>query len=188
MQETGISSVSPRGASPSYIALRTRKRPPDRTGIFIGGRSAPMHDVVFAVPFPRRLVHAVKCLFRSGIDLDDFEHAGKFASGVEIDDAAAQGIGRCIGERFRVAERAVMRFGLFEIAHADSPMMKAVSAARLQRLAKYPRLPLVLLNELDLEFAAVRERQTEMCLGRRAAIAAFRRHERTDQKPRTDMQ
>ena len=80
-----------------------------------------------------------------------------------------------------------MRIGLFEIAHADRPMMKAVSAARLQRLAKYRRLLVVLLNEFDLEFAAVRERQTEMRLGRRAAIAAFRRHERTDQKPRTDV-
>src|ERR1700685_1741373 len=188
MQETGTSSVSPRGASPSYIALRTRKRPPDRACIFIGGRSAPMHDWVFAVPFPRRLVHAVKCLFRSGIDLDDFEHAGKFASGVEIDDAAAQGIGRCIGERLRVAERTVMRFCLLEIAHADSPMMKAVSPMRLQRLAKYRRLLVMLLNKLNLKLAAVSESETEMRLGRRAAIAAFRRYEGADQKPRTDVQ
>src|ERR1700733_8591274 len=203
MQETGTSSVSPRGASASYIALRTRKRPPHKTCIFIrtsaqqtpaefrvGWRavSAPMHDVIFAVPFPSRLVHAVKCLFRRVIDLDDFEHARNIAPGVEINHAAPQRIGCGIGERLSVAERTVMRFGLFEIAHADSPMMKAVGSARLQRLAKYRRLLVMLLDELNLHFAAVSQRETEMRLGRRAAIAAFWRHERTDQEPRTDVQ
>src|SRR5579863_8903167 len=100
-------------------------------------QSAPVHDVIFAVPFLRRHVHAVKCLFGGGIDFDDFEHAWKVAAGVEINDAAAQRIGCGIGESFRVSERAVMSLRLFEIAHANSPMMKAVGAACLQRFLKY---------------------------------------------------
>jgi hypothetical protein len=90
-----------------------------------------MHHLILAVPFPRGLVNVVKGLLRGAVDLDDFQHARQIASGVEIDDAAAQRFGRSIRECFLVAACAVKRRSLLKVVGADRPMMETVRAARL---------------------------------------------------------
>ena len=66
-------------------------------------------------------------------------------------------------------------------------MVKAVGAPRFQRFPKNRRLFVMLLDQFDHDLTDKGDREADLHLGCRAAINPFRRHERADQKPRTDV-
>src|SRR5262249_17360279 len=84
-------------ATPPSSAVESRQ------GLTPLARLDLVNDVSLAVPLLGGPVHRVKSLLCRRVHLDDFEHAGQIAGGVEIDDAKAHRRG--IGKRLGVSKR-----------------------------------------------------------------------------------